>query len=66
MQSKYILYEKRYDIYHPNVVPLYMWVNIQYGIYHVIKNHSIVYLREMLSFGNTRRSSKKNTEENIQ
>jgi hypothetical protein len=31
------------------------------GIYHVIKNHSIVYLREMLSFGNTRRTSKKNT-----
>ena len=36
------------------------------GIYQVIKNNSIVYLRKMLSFGNTRRSSKKNTEENIQ
>jgi hypothetical protein len=31
MQSKKILYEKGYDIYHPNTVPLYMWVNIQYG-----------------------------------
>jgi hypothetical protein len=45
----------------------YMTINFPYmGIYQVIKNHSIVYLREMLSFGNTRRSSKKNTEENIQ